>query len=143
MPVKSPAERFLDLGVTGSFGKPWQYGERRFAEVHFGEESIEKNENEFGYKTYGKTLYASDDGRWGTYQKRRYNGKNYYVRMEFMTPYNPRTTTQQSWRDIFRDGMAAWNNLTKEEQNVYHKKGTRLGQLGQNLFMKDYLRSHI
>ncbi len=135
-------ERFLDFGVKGLFGTPWQYGERVYGQATYGLKEIEWDRNEYGIPQYGKLIYGTDDKRWGIYQRRKENGRIFYVREEFYIPANPQSVPQQAWRTIFANGMTAWQALTQAEKNEYNKRANKLGMWGRNLFMKHYLNSN-
>jgi hypothetical protein len=141
MAKKDPKERFFDMGVRGKFGKPWEYGQKIYGYGFYGEEEIFWGYNEYGFATYGKTQFGSDDIRWGVYQRRKELDKIYYIREEFMNPVNPQTEKQQSWRQVFIDGMEEWGNLTDTAKKSYHIRASKLGLHGVNLFMKEYLNS--
>jgi len=124
-------ERTFDFGLTGRLGRPWEYGQKIFGWAGYG---VEEN------------LMDTNDGtpknRYGIYQRRTRNGKTQFVREEFYWPTNPQTVPQQAWRATFKAGMVAWSNLTDEQKKAYNIKGTKIGTMGQNVFMKEYLNSH-
>ena len=141
MAKKDSTERFLDFGVRGKFGKAWELGQIIFGQGHFGEKEIEWDKNEFGFATFGITKFGSDDKRWGIYQRRKEQGKIFFIKENFYTPKNPRTETQQNWRNNFIAGMAAWALLTDEQKKWYRERANKLGLPAQNLFLKSYLKS--
>lgn len=142
MAKKDSLERFVDIGVRGIFGTPWQYGERIYGQATYGLEEIEWDQNEYGIPQYGRHIYGTDDKRWGIYQRRKENGQIFYVRERFYTPTNPQTGPQQAWRTTFKNGAIAWQALTPTEKEKYNKKALKYGIYGYNLFMKNWLKTH-
>jgi hypothetical protein len=59
-----------------------------------------------------------------------------------MTPYNPRSTSQQANRQDLTDGVLAWQGLTPEQKAFYNIKAKGKGMSGYNLFLREYLLSH-
>ena len=142
MAIKTPKERFLDLGVAGKFGQGYEYGEAIFAKAHYANEEIEWDRNEYGIPLLGWRVYGTDDKRWGIWQLRHRLGKRIFVKQKFYIPSNPRSVPQQAWRATFAAGMIAWGNLTTEQKKVYNGRANKLGIFGFNLFMKEYLNSN-
>lgn len=142
MAIKISKERFLDFGVTGQFGKPWEYGQEIYGSIFYGEEEVEWDKNEYGIPQYGQKVYGTDDKRWGIWQKRIRHGKLQFVKMNFMYPSNPQTATQQSWRAVFTAGMSAWSSLTTEQKKDYNRKASKISLHGVNLFLREYLKSN-
>ena len=60
----------------------------------------------------------------------------------YYRPSNPRTSTQQAWRSIFADAIAAWRALSEEEKVEWNKKATRRGKRGTDIFRSWYLNTH-
>lgn len=142
MAQKEPKERFLDFGVRGKFGKAWQYGEAIYSKAHYANKEEEWDRNEYGIPQLGWRIYGTDDKRWGIWQLKHRLGKRIFTRGKFYIPSNPQTAPQQAWRAVFANGMTAWGALTSEQQKEYNDKANKLGLLGKNLFMKNYLNSH-
>ena len=132
----------MDFAARGKFGRPWELGQKICGNGVLGEEEIQMNVNELGYLRLGAIELGSEDRRWGIYQLRNVNGKRFYIREEFMVPDNPRSDAQQAWRDLFKTAMTEWSALTDAEKWVYHKRGTKVGLQGRNIFVKQYLNSH-
>jgi len=124
-------ERFADFGVKGKFGKAWECGEAICGQAICGNEEIEG--------PIGKGLTG---GRWGIWQKRTENGKPYSIREKFYIPKDPKSAGQLTQRNKFRSGMTAWGGLTQSEKEEYNKRGSKIGQMGQNIFMREYLNSN-
>jgi len=135
-------QKINSFGLSKKLGIAYEFGQRIYGEDKFGLEEIVIDYWGFGFNEYGDSKYGEDNTRWGVYQKRSENGKSFYIRMPFMTPANPKTATQQNWRQVFTDGVIAWQNLTSEQQQVYNKRASKLNLAGYNLFLKEYLNSH-
>jgi len=123
-------ERFCDFGVRGKFGRAFEYGQRIYGQCRYGAEEPKID-----------TGIGTPQIRFGIYQRRKENGKIFYVRENFYIPSNPRTETQQAWRDVFTAGMTAWKALTDEQKKWYRERANKLGLPAQNLFLKSYLKS--
>jgi hypothetical protein len=79
----------------------------------------------------------------GIYQ-RRHRGKNIIlVKEKIYRPTNPQTETQQAWRDVFANGVEAWQLLTTSEKSVYNKLAINYNMLGFNLFIRNWLKYHV
>jgi len=135
-------ERFFDTDARGKFGEPYRYGERRFGKGKYGLQEKTFGYNGYGVGTYGKLIYGSNNERWGVYRKRGKGKTAYISRERFMWPKNPRTETQQNWRQVFKDMVIAWKALTPEQKADWNKKATNLIYTGYCLFTKWYLDSH-
>ena len=127
----SSKERFFDSAARKKFGKAWKYGEKIYGQSTYGDEEIEV--------PVGKGFAGP---RWGIYQKRTENGKSFTVREKFYIPSDPKSAGQLAQRTKFKNGMTAWNNLTTEQKESYNKEGSKIGQMGQNIFLKQYLNSN-
>jgi len=62
--------------------------------------------------------------------------------MVYYFPTNPRTGLQQSWRQIFANGMAAWHALSAEEKTAWNAEGRAHRLTGWSLFARHYLLTH-
>ena len=142
MAIVGPLERLYDLGVQGSFGRPWELGQKVFGYSYYGEEEI---------KLDNKTDIPLS--RWGVYQKRhsfwkivdgkrKYYGPIKYIRENFYIPKESGTGGQPTTWDNFRNGMTAWRALTSEEKTEYNIRGHKMKLHGVNLFLRNWLKSH-
>lgn len=127
----SSMERFGDIGAHGKFGRPYEYGEGMYGTGEYGEEEPEI--------PAGKGLAGK---RWGIYQKRTENGKSFIIKERFYSPKDPKSAGQLAQRNKFRNGYIAWGDLTELQKEEYNKRGSKIGQMGQNIFLKEYLNSH-
>jgi hypothetical protein len=135
-------DRLFDEGISGNFGRPWEFSQKRFGEGEMGEEE--------------KVILKEKNGpkpRWGIYQKRyshwhmvngkrKYYGKCFYIRESFMTHDQHATAPRLAGWQNFRNGMTAWGGLTSQQKQAYNKRGDRLQLHGVNLFLREWLKSH-
>lgn len=134
-------ERTNDLGLVGGLGKAYQYGEKIYGDVFYGDEEIYPVKSEYGARIYGDFFYGETGNIWGIYQRRHAKGKKIYARLKFYIPSNPQTPTQQIGRNKFKNGMTAWGNFTNEQKNVYNERAKKKHLHGVNLFLREYLKS--
>jgi len=152
MSLVSSIKRFFELGVVKKFGEAWMYGEKIYGQAIYGNEELEWGMNGYGFKVYGFVEYGSDDRRWGIYQKRHSHwklvnekrkcfGPVRFIRMNFMFPKEPGTPGQVANWNKFKDGMAEWKLLTREQKDVYNKNARKYRLHGVNLFLREWLNS--
>lgn len=109
--------------------------------------------NGLGFATCGTARFGQFMNHGGIYQKRvtGYNQtgripgrprKTYYVKMRSYAPTNPNTEAQQARRQVFRDAVEAFHNLTTEEKRVYTVRANKMSRTGWRLFISEYLKSH-
>jgi hypothetical protein len=60
----------------------------------------------------------------------------------YYRPFNPQTETQQAWRSVFANAVAAWQALPESEKKVWRAKGIRRSKMGYSLFLSRYLDQH-
>jgi hypothetical protein len=77
----------------------------------------------------------------GIYRRRPTRKGVTLVKMDFYTPTNPQTEAQQAWRAIFSAGVAAWQALSEEAQDIWKEEARYRPLTGFNLFLRDYLLS--
>jgi hypothetical protein len=135
-------ERVYDFGIRGKLGRPFEFGERLYSNFNYAEVEYQINQNEYGYRTFGRVIFGTDDIRAGIYQRRHNKGKVVYARLKFYNPANPKTVPQQANRTKFAQGMQAWVNLTQNQKDVYNERSKTYGLHGVNLFLKEYLNSN-
>lgn len=80
-------------------------------------------------------------GKVGDYVYRYYPGIA-LQRVPYYTPTNPRTGKQQTWREIFAQGIAAWHALSEEEKDEWRQKAKKKRMVGQHLFQSTWLKAH-
>ena len=61
-------------------------------------------------------------------------------RLAYYRSSNPRTSTQQNWRFIFAEAIAAWKALSDAEKREWNKKATRQGKRGIDIFCSHFLK---
>jgi len=142
MSIVGTTERTQDFGIVGNIGKAYEYGQRIYGDVFFGNEEIYNAKGEYGAREYGSFFYGTEGGIWGIYQRHHKKGKVSYRKLKFYIPKNPRTAPQSAWRDIFKAGMTAWANLTNEQKAVYNERAKARHLHGVNLFLREYLYSN-
>ncbi len=98
--------------------------------------------SEYGCRRYGAFFYGEVNDLYGIYSIRKGLKGQIIVKKRFYIPSNPRTVPQQANRQIYADGVLAWQNLTEEQKSVYNTNATGLKMSGYNLFLKEYLLSH-
>ena len=76
------------------------------------------------------------------YQRRRTWHGRVWAAHKYTKPTNPQSTSQQTWRSVFANGVTAWHNLTPEEKAEYDKLKYPIHMSGFNRFMHYYLREH-
>ena len=62
--------------------------------------------------------------------------------LPYYQPTNRQTETQQAWRGVFADAVAAWQALPDSDKRKWRKKGTRRSKMGYTLFLSRYLDEH-
>ena len=135
-------DRGNNFGLTGNIGKAYEYGERIYGDVFYGNEETYPSASEYGLKEYGAFQYGEEKSKWGIYQRRHNKGKVVYAKLKFYIPKNNQKPGQQSWRGVFINGMTAWRNLTSEQKAVYNKRAKEKHLHGVNLFLREYLKSN-
>lgn len=123
-------ERFNDLGSRGLFGKRYKYGDRLYGDNFYGvKEALVNNKKDTPIE------------RFGIYQARINPKRKMTARLNYYTPYNPRTVPQQDNRNLFAEAMSEWALLTQEQKSVYNVRAKKLRLFGHNLFVKEYINS--
>lgn len=96
----------------------------------------------FGRLSFGYNRFAYYSWYAGIYQKKYLWGKPYISRSKFYRPKNNQMEKQQAWRQIFKDGKSAYDELTTEVKNQMRKDAERYHMTGYNMFMRTWLREH-
>lgn len=130
------------LGIRKKLGKATLYGEKRFAQISYGEVAANYGLLYFGTTIMGKHKYAGDKEFYGIYQRRTgVNGK-ITVRRKFYIPSNPKTVPQQANRSKFADAVNFWQGLTDQQKAEYNKRVAHKNFSGYNLCIREYLSSN-
>ncbi len=58
------------------------------------------------------------------------------------SPYNPRTSYQQSWRSIFTQGVDNWHGFSQSIKDQYREKAKDLTMTGFNYYLSQYLNAN-
>ena len=120
MAIIDPVELGLGEEVRGTIGASSKYGDRE----------------------YGNFEYGAGGDVGGVYRVRSYNGRRIQERMNYYTPANPQTESQQAWRAVFASAVSAWQGLSENAKEAYRVLAKYKPLSGFNLFVKEYLLSH-
>jgi len=124
-------EKLLTILPSKRFGKHRCYGRGMYGFSDYGaDEIVIPNIHKTGIEFSG--IYRHDN----------VTGEIKHYREPYYTPYNPRTETQQSNRQLLADAVVAWQALTPAEKEVYNKNAKGKHMSGYNLFLREYLLSH-
>lgn len=142
MSLPNSYERFIDTTTFGKVGIPYKFGERRYGKFYYGlEEPLLYIGNESTPTMWhGKDITPTS--RIGIYRRFTQGPVRRIVKNRFYIPTNPRTVPQQARRQVYADGVAAWQALTYPEKQVYNTRAKGRKLSGYNLFMQEYLRSN-
>lgn len=75
----------------------------------------------------------------GIYQMRRHAGGRTCTRIDFYDYVITHTEPQQTNREKFAAGVAAWQALTAEQKIPYNKRAIGKHMSGYNLFISEYM----
>ena len=142
MPEVEGVEKLLIILPSKRFGKHRYYGRGMYAFSEFGNDDISLIRFPFGVASFGETRFGNVLIFDGIYRRDNVTGKVKHYREPYMTPYNPRSTSQQANRQDLTDGVLAWQGLTPEQKAFYNIKAKGKGMSGYNLFLREYLLSH-
>lgn len=78
-------------------------------------------------------------GQRDIYRRQHHNGM--YDGYPYFVPAGvyKNTAPQQGWRNVFRQGMLAWNALPEHEKEMWRQRAKGRPVLGHNLFLKNYM----
>lgn len=69
------------------------------------------------------------------------HGKNHSAK-KWHQPSGAASTAQNTRRTSYRDGCAAWQNLSPAEKEAYGVQGQAIGLNGFQVFMREWLLTH-
>lgn len=124
-------DRHFFLEAKKRIGVPRHYGRAILGFSHFGDDDIKIE------LASGKTQIVS-----GIYQVRTRYGRRVQTIEAYRTGGNSHTEAQQSNRLKFAAAVAAWQDLTTEDKQVYNIRSQRLHLFGYSLFLREYMKSH-
>jgi len=130
------------LGARKKLGKATLHGEKRYAQVFYGEEEVDYGSVYYGTTIRGKHKYAGGKEFYGIYQRRKGINGQITVRSNFYIPSNPRTVPQQANRSTFADAVSFWQGLTEQQKEEYNKRVAHKNLSGYNLCIQEYLSSN-
>jgi len=124
------------------FGVFRKYGTAQFGFSNFGEDDIYYIRTPYGSATYGVDIFGDVVLLSGIYRTDNVTGRTKYYREPYYIPKNPRTVSQQSNRQKYKNAVAAWQALTNSQKEVYNMRARNKKFSGYNLFIKEYLLSN-
>ncbi len=142
MPEIQGLEKLLSFVARKKFGVFPKYGTSQFAWSHYGDDDAYLELSGYGDSVFGLNIFADVILLSGIYRTDNVTGITRHYREPFYITRNPRYESQQAWRGVFADAVAAWQALTSEQKSQYNKNAVGKGLSGYNLFLKEYLRSH-
>lgn len=120
MVIVERVDEAKSIDIRGRLGKP-----NGFGELYFG---------------------WSDFGDWfegaGFYQARRNTKGQIIVKLRHYWPTNNQHVEQQAWRQVFKDGVNSWNELSESEKIEWNKKKYPRKMLGFHRYMRYYLKAN-
>lgn len=153
MGVVEKGSHGVALEIRGKIGNSRDFGQKIYTQFKYGEEEPILGPSQFGWAGFGEDRFGNASSRWGIYRVRRARttffiggeketGSQFVQKNEWHYPSNPQTEAQQSNRQKFADGVAAWQTLTDSQKDVYNERVKYKKFSGYNLFLKEYLLSH-
>ncbi len=97
----------------------------------------------FGLIAFGYTRFGFYTWLAGIYQKKYFHGKSAIVRQRFSWGKNNQTPDQQAWRAVMASGVSAWQALSSDDKKSFNFRAKNLIMSGYNLFLREWLNSHI
>ncbi len=113
--------KLYSLDARGTFARGGGFGRLTFSY------------NYFGYHTLHAGIYSG---------KKTLVGRG-VSKMRFYRPTNPQTPRQQAWRAVLASAWPIWHSLSSTEKEKYRLRGAKYHMSGANIFMSDYLKSHL
>lgn len=132
----------FSLSTRKKFGKATHYGQKRYAQVFYGEERTIFGSVFYGRQIYGTNKYADISDFYGVYKMVKGKHRAEIVKMDFYIPRNPRYIPQQANRDKMTSAVAGWQGLTNAEKTRYNRKAIHKHYFGYHQYIKEYLLSH-
>jgi len=141
MPEVEGIEKLFSDIPKKRFGVFCKLGTSQMGFTNFGDDDVYSILTDFGTATFGVDKFADFILLSGIYRTDNVTGGTKYYREPYYITRNPRSDEQQTNRQKYADGVAAWKALTSEEKNQYNirAKGKRMS--GYNLFQKEYMLS--
>lgn len=93
----------------------------------------------FGLALLGTTQMGDNNDRAGIYSHKHTRKGRKISKMRSYAPTNNQLTNQQYWRNIFKNGINAWNALDNEQRQAYNDLKYPTAPNGHIRFMKKYL----
>lgn len=134
-------EKIFSIRPHKRFGRPHSFGRGIFGRSIFGDNDIFVSNTSFGACRFGASEYADLILLSGIYRKNGPHGGNYFNRLNYQNPKNPRTILQQAQRQKVTDGVPSWKLLTDEQKLDLDKRAQGKHMTGFNLYLREYLLS--
>ena len=132
----------FSLSTRKKFGKATHYGQKRYAQVFYGETPVVFGSVFYGRRGYGIDKYADIRDFYGIYKMVKGKYRSEIVKMDFYVPQNPRSIPQQTNREKMAFAVEGWQNLTNAEKVRYNRKAINKHYFGYHQYIKEYLLSH-
>ena len=141
MPEVEGIDKLLSMIPKKRFGVFSKWGMSQMGFTNFGDDDVYSILTCLGVAAFGVDKFADFILLSGIYRTDNVTGEVKYYREPYYITRNPRTDEQQTNRQKYADGVAAWQALTSDEKNQYNirAKGKRMS--GYNLFLKEYMLS--
>lgn len=120
MVIILPNQGLLSDEYSGRFGRPSGFGAYVFGDNRLGEMSLLN----------------------GVYQKHKTKRGMKHNLHRDNWPSNPNSASQQVWRTLFKNGMAAWKLLDSETKAEYNNRVYPKHQYGVNRFLTEYIKNN-
>jgi len=60
---------------------------------------------------------------------------------EHVIPHNPRTENQQQNRNLFKEAVESWQNLSMENKELWNNKAKKVNRKGYNYYISSYMEN--
>ncbi len=142
MSLPTSIQRFFDSTTYGREGRPYKFGEKRYALFRYGREEplLFIGNDDTGTEWHGEDI--TPISRFGIYRRFTQGPTRRIVKNRFYIPANPRTVPQQARRTVYANGVTAWQALTNPQKAIYNERAKGKPYSGYNLYMQEYLRSN-
>jgi len=142
MPEIFGMQKLLSFIPKKRFGRFRIYGTGQFGYSVYGEEDIICFPDRYKASGQNRKDPLAPINFSGIYRTDNVSGYTRYYREPYYITKNPRTIPQQANRQIYADGVAAWQALTENEKATYNIRAKGKKYSGYNLYLKEYLLSH-
>lgn len=134
-------DNLYSMQAWGKIGITGYYGECQFGENNIGLESRFISRCDYGKFQFGEGPVGDIDEFNGIYQRRHDGERVFCVKQKWWVSKNPRTENQQANRTKFAEAIAAWHELTPEQQMLYNLQSKYKRKTGFNIFIAEQMRA--